>query len=172
MNEMDEQTLIDGLPKFLQPQFKRDKQMRLMSDPEYDPTTLYISQSDISSFTPTMQVYWELKIDNYDKILFFKLGKFYEMFYEDAIICQRVLDLNWMGGDKKYHVGFPEVALDRYVPRLIEAGYKVAVVEQMETPRQMERRHKSDKRMSTLDKKKGVLREICNIITRGTFLDD
>ena len=55
-------------------------------------------------------------MDNYDKILFFKLGKFYEMFYEDAIICQRVLDLNWMGGAKKYHVGFPEVALDKYVP--------------------------------------------------------
>ena len=42
--------------------------------------------------------------------------------------------MNWMGGAKKYHVGFPEVALNKYVPRLIEAGYKVAVVEQMETP--------------------------------------
>lgn len=58
-----------------------------MADPNYDPTTLYISESDLNAFTPVMKVYWKMKVDNYDKILFFKLGKFYEMFFEDAIIC-------------------------------------------------------------------------------------
>lgn len=87
MNEMGEEELISGLPIFLQPQYKKDKYGRKITDPNYDPTTLYISESDLKDFTPVMQVYWTMKIDNYDKILFFKLGKFYEMFFEDAIIC-------------------------------------------------------------------------------------
>ncbi len=44
--------------------------------------------------------------------MLFKLGKFYEIFYDDAIICHRLLDLNWMG--KKMHVGFPEKAINKY----------------------------------------------------------
>lgn len=51
------------------------------------------------------------------------------MFFTDAIICQRVLDLNWMGANKKLHVGFPEKALDKYLKILVSHGYKVAVVE-------------------------------------------
>lgn len=64
-----------------------------------------------------------------DKIFLFKLGKFYEMFYMDAIIGQKELDLNWMGGAKKLHVGFPEKALDKYLSVLVNLGYKVAVIE-------------------------------------------
>lgn len=92
-----------------------------------------------------MKQYWDIKSNNYDKVLLFKLGKFYEMFYEDAIVGHQVLDLNWMGGAKKYHVGFPEKALDKYVPILVNHGYKVAVVEQTETPRQLEKRLKLSK---------------------------
>ena len=76
-----------------------------------------------------MLQYWEIKKSNMDKIFFFKLGKFYEIFYQDAIICQRILDLNWMGGAKKLHVGFPEKALDKYLSILVNNGYKVAVIE-------------------------------------------
>lgn len=61
-----------------------------------------------------MKQYWDIKKDNYDKILFFKIGKFYEIFYDDAIICHRLLDLAWMSG-KKPLVGFMERALDKYV---------------------------------------------------------
>ena len=55
-----------------------------------------------------------------------------------------MLDLNWMGSPKKLHVGFPEKALDKYVATLVDQGYKVAVVEQTETPRQMELRLKRE----------------------------
>jgi DNA mismatch repair protein MSH6 len=75
-----------------------------------------------------------------EKILFFKLGKFYEIFFIDAIICQRILDLNWMGGAKKLHIGFPEKVLDKYLSIMVNHGYKVAVIEQTETPRMMEQR--------------------------------
>ena len=54
----------------------------------------------IQKQTPAMTQFWKMKSENYDKVLLFKLGKFYELFFEDAIIGQRVLDLNWMGGSK------------------------------------------------------------------------
>ena len=62
-----------------------------------------------------MTQFWELKQDNFEKVFFFKLGKFYEIFYNDAILCHRLLDLNWMGTQNKLHVGFPEQALDKYL---------------------------------------------------------
>jgi len=54
-------------------------------------------------------------------------GKFYELFYEDALIAHKELDLNWMG--KKMHNGFPEKALDKMATKLVQRGYKVAVAE-------------------------------------------
>lgn len=73
-----------------------------------------------------MKQYWKIKSDNFDKVIFFKLGKFYELFYEDALIGNQLLDLKWMG--TKMHVGFPERSLDRYTQELVKHGYKVVVV--------------------------------------------
>ena len=86
----------------------KDKNKNLPDSPDYDPTTLYIPDLAWKKFTPAFQQFWTLKVDNFDKIFFFKLGKFYEIFYQDAIICQKLLDLNWMGNGKKLHIGFPE----------------------------------------------------------------
>ncbi len=65
----------------------------------------------------------------FDKICFFKLGKFYEIFLNDAIICHKVLDLAWMHEVKRLHVGFPEKLLDGYIDKLVSLGYKIVVVE-------------------------------------------
>ena len=81
---------------------------------------------------PVMQQYWHFKSLHYDKIVCFKLGKFYEIFYEDAILCHKYLDLNWMGSIKKLHVGFPEVSLAKYAKVLVDLGFKICVVEQIE----------------------------------------
>mmetsp|Transcript_43144 Transcript_43144/g.41486 ORF Transcript_43144/g.41486 Transcript_43144/m.41486 type:complete len:198 (-) Transcript_43144:1044-1637(-) len=91
------------------------------------------------------------------------------MFYNDAIIGQNLLDLNWMGGDKKLHVGFPEKALDKYLSKMVQAGYKVAVIEQTETPKQLEVRNKKEKSQNQGDK--CVRREISQMVTKGTFKD-
>ena len=85
--------------------------------------------------TAAITQHWNIKSKNYDKVLLFKLGKFYELFFDDAIIGRRVLGVNWMGGAKRYHVGFSEKALDNYVSALVNHGYKVAVIEQFETPK-------------------------------------
>jgi len=65
----------------------------------------------------------------FDKICLIKLGKFYEIFFGDAIICHKALDLAWMHEVKRLHVGFPEKLLDGYIDKLVGLGYKVVVVE-------------------------------------------
>lgn len=72
-----------------------------------------------------------------------------------------------MGGAKKLHVGFPEKALDKYLSILVKHGYKVAVVEQTETPKMMEKRIKNTKGHAD----KCVERKVTEIVTKGTFTD-
>lgn len=76
-----------------------------------------------------------------------------------------------MGGAKKLHVGFPEKALDKYLKILTDNGFKVAVVEQTETPKMLKEREISQRGMPTTKADKVVKREICNIVTKGTFKD-
>lgn len=63
--------------------------------PDYDPTTLYIPQQEFNKLTNTKKQYWSIKAKHFDKIIFFKLGKFYEVFYEDSIVCAKILDLTF-----------------------------------------------------------------------------
>jgi DNA mismatch repair protein MSH6 len=140
-----------------------------MDHPEYDATTLFIPQDFIKKATPAMQQYWNFKTDNFDKVLFFKLGKFYELFYDDAIVGNKVLDLNWMGNDPgRLHVGFPEKVLEEKAYQLIQSGFKVAVIEQVETPQEMEVRLKEQTKSTKADK--CIKRELCNVFTKGTFI--
>lgn len=79
-----------------------------------------------------------------------------------------------MGGAKKLHIGFPEKALDKYLPILTDNGFKVAVIEQTETPRMLEERLKKAKannsyKVTKNDKVCG--RAICNMVTKGTYKD-
>ena len=77
----------DALPEFLKPDNIADKNGKAPDDPDYDNTTLYIPPGAWKNFTPAMTQYWQLKVDNFEKIFFFKLGKFYEIFFSDAILC-------------------------------------------------------------------------------------
>ena len=77
--------------------------------------------------TPAKRQYWICKSKNFDKIVLFKLGKFYELFEEDAVTGVKYLNLNFMGNKKR--AGFPEQVLDKYVKMLIDFGFKVAIVE-------------------------------------------
>ncbi len=158
----------NGLPDFLKPENIKDKQGNKPDDPNYDPTTLYVPNEYIKKQTPAMRQFWNFKKDNFDKVLLFKLGKFYELFFDDAIIGNQILELNWMGNDpKKLHVGFPEKILEEKSRILINEGYKVAVVEQTETPEQLKERVKKDN-----SKDACVSRELCNVFTKGTYLKD
>ena len=121
--------ITDALPPFLKQDNIKDANGIRPWEDNYDETSLHIPPTCWKEFTPAMKQYWEIKQFNLEKILFFKLGKFYEIFYMDAIICQKTLDLNWMGGAKKLHIGFPEKALEKYLSKMVNLGYKVAVIE-------------------------------------------
>ena len=162
LDEFDDKTPAWALKPLCQ-----DKRNRYCNDPDYDPTTLHIPPEEKKKMTPTMKQFWEIKSENFDKVIFFKLGKFYELFYEDAYIGNKYLDLNWMG--RKMHVGFPEKALERYANSLVESGFKVAVIEQVETPKQMEERLRISRSSGKKDDKT-IQRELVEIFTKGTYV--
>ena len=111
--------------------------------------------------TPMMKQYQKIKEQYPDAILFFRLGDFYEMFGPDALLASRELDITLTGRDagKKDRVpmcGVPYHAVDNYLAKLIKKGYKVAICEQMEDPKQC----------------KGIVkREVIRVVTPGTAID-
>ena len=112
-------------------------------------------------YTPMMQHYIQMKEENPDAILFYRLGDFYEMFFEDAKLVSQELDLVLTGRsagveEKVPMCGIPYHAANSYISRLIKKGYKVAICEQLEDPSQA----------------KGLVdRGIIKIITPGTYMD-
>lgn len=146
---------------FLNKENIRDKRQRPKSDVNYDESTLWISPSDLKKMklTPAMKIWWNFKIDNFDTVLFFKVGKFYELYHMDSDIAVKELNLLHMKG-KTSHCGFPETSFSKFANRLINLGYKVARIEQVETPAQMRER---------TGKSSGcVKRALCRVLTPGT----
>ena len=111
--------------------------------------------------TPAMKQYQNIKGDYPDSILFFRIGDFYEMFFDDAITASKALNITLTSRDKNKEnpvpmCGVPHHAVDIYIGRLIRKGFKVAVCEQMEDPKTV----------------KGVVkREVIRVITPGTVLN-
>ncbi|XP_033727077.1 LOW QUALITY PROTEIN: DNA mismatch repair protein Msh6-like [Pecten maximus] len=151
---------------FLQPHKIKDAKMHDRTDPEYDPKTLHIPESFKKSTTPAMRQWWELKSKYFDSILFFKMGKFYELFHMDAVIGVNELGIIFMKGEQA-HSGFPEIAYNRYAETLIQKGYKVVRIEQTETPDMMNDRLKASSKQTTKFDKV-VKREVCRVTTKGT----
>ncbi|XP_021924020.1 DNA mismatch repair protein Msh6 isoform X2 [Zootermopsis nevadensis] len=150
---------------FLKPNKIRDAKRRTPADPDYDPKTLFVPEEFKRNLTPALRQWWEMKSQHFDCILFFKLGKFYELYHMDAVTGVNELGLQYMKGDNA-HSGFPEIAYGRFSSSLIEKGYKVARVEQTETPDMMGERCKGMAKVSKFDKV--VKREICQITAKGT----
>jgi DNA mismatch repair protein MutS len=115
----------------------------------------------IEKLTPAMKQFHKFKQMHPDCILFFRMGDFYETFYEDAKICSKVLGLTLTsrskGTDPIPLAGVPYHAVDGYVKKMLQAGYRVAVCEQVEDPKTA----------------KGVVkRDVVRIVTPGTLTDD
>lgn len=138
-----------------------------MAENLYD-YTKYASSADMAEddgfmrqLSPMMQHYLRTKHENPDCLLFYRLGDFYEMFFDDAVTVSRELELTLTGKscglpERAPMCGVPFHAVDGYLTRLVENGHKVAVCEQMEDPRTA----------------KGIVRrEVVRIVTPGTNLD-
>ena len=98
------------------------------------------SEVDRSKLSPMMVQYMNIKDKYNDTIIFFRLGDFYEMFFEDAILCSRELELALTGknaglDERVPMCGIPYHAYNTYLDKLIEKGYKVAICEQLSDPK-------------------------------------
>uniref|UniRef100_A0A8D0LCA5 DNA mismatch repair protein n=1 Tax=Sphenodon punctatus TaxID=8508 RepID=A0A8D0LCA5_SPHPU len=151
--------------EWLQDNKRRDARRRRREDPNYDPTTLHVPEDYLDKCTPGMRKWWELKSQNFDCVIFYKVGKFYELYHMDAVTGVSELGLVFMKGTWA-HSGFPEIAFGRFSDVLVQKGHKVVRVEQTETPEMMEARCKSTNHPTKYDRV--VRREVCRIITKGT----
>ncbi|EME30065.1 DNA mismatch repair protein MutS isoform 1 [Galdieria sulphuraria] len=150
----------------------RDEQHRLPTDVDYDPSTLYIPPEAFRQLSPFQKQFWELKRKHYDIVLFFKKGKFYELYDCDADIGHSVLGLNYTAGGRVEMrcVGVPETSFARYASKLVDNGYKVGRVEQVETTTAAAQRRRSS---DSVDSKIAVCqRSLVRIMTKGSLTVD
>ncbi|KAI1725645.1 mutS domain V domain-containing protein [Ditylenchus destructor] len=150
---------------FLKPEKIRDANFRRPDDPDYNPRTLFVPEEFLKKQTPAQKQWWDIKSKNYDTVLFFKVGKFYELYHWDAVTAVENLNLAMMKAkeDQAAHCGFPEMGYGRFADQLLNRGYKVARVEQTETNEQMKNRVSLSN-----SKEKAMRREVCNISTAAT----
>src|SRR5437588_5142740 len=115
-----------------------------------------------ASVTPAMRQYFDAKQQHRDAILLFRMGDFYEMFYEDALVAARALELTLTSRSKDANgggipmCGVPFHAVDGYITRLVKKGFRVAICDQVEDPRQA---------------KVLVKREVVRVVSPGTLTD-
>jgi DNA mismatch repair protein MutS len=121
-----------------------------------------MSASKSKSETPLMQQYYRIKSKHSDAILLFRVGDFYETFGEDAVVASKVLGIvltkrhNGAASEMEL-AGFPYHSLETYLPKLVKAGYRVAICDQLEKPSK---------------EKKIVKRGVTELVTPGVALND
>ncbi|XP_063832736.1 probable DNA mismatch repair protein Msh6 [Ostrinia nubilalis] len=150
--------------EWLKPEKIRDAKKRRPDHPDYDPSTLFVPPDFMNEQTPAHRQWWEMKSSHFDCVLFFKVGKFYELYHMDAAVGVNELGFSYMKGAFA-HSGFPESAYSRMASTLVSKGFKVARVEQTETPDMMQDRCKKMGHSTKWDKV--VRREICQVAVRG-----
>ncbi|PVU87242.1 hypothetical protein BB561_006417 [Smittium simulii] len=155
-------------------------------DSGYDKRTLYIPKSAWEKFTPFELQYWKIKTKHWDTVVFFKKGKFYELFEKDADIGHQFFDLKLTDRVNMRMVGVPESSFEHWASQFVAKGYKVAKVEQMESSlaKTMRERDGTDlsvgsnrnaaSKNSTKESEKTdkvVRRELTCVLTAGTLVD-
>ncbi|KAL9544155.1 hypothetical protein MBANPS3_007766 [Mucor bainieri] len=150
-------------------QDQKDLDGNPIDSPDYNPRTLYVPRSAWDKFTPFEKQYWEVKHKHWDTIVFFKKGKFYELYEKDADIGHRFFDLKMTDRVNMRMVGVPETSFDYWTAQFIAKGYKVAKVDQMETAIGKSMREKGGAKASKADKV--IRRELTSVLTAGTLVD-
>lgn len=102
----------------------KDHKGRTRDDPNCNIKQIHVPRYALQQMTPAQRQYWDFKKDAADGILFFKVGKFYEIYCEDALIGHKLLGMNLMKGEEP-HVGFPEKSLRKFVDMFTSHGYNV-----------------------------------------------
>ncbi|XP_015571810.2 DNA mismatch repair protein MSH7 isoform X1 [Ricinus communis] len=157
--------ISDSTSKFewLDPLRIRDINGRRPSDPLYDKKTLYIPPDALRIMSASQKQYWSVKSQYMDVVLFFKVGKFYELYELDAEIGHKELDwkITLSGVGKCRQVGISESGIDDAVEKLVARGYKVGRIEQLETSVQAKARGANSV----------IQRKLVQVITPSTATD-
>lgn len=145
----------------------KDAEKHSPDHPDYDSRTLYIPSSAWAKFTAFEKQYWEIKAKMWDTVVFFKKGKFYELYENDAMIANSQFDLKIAGGGRANMrlAGVPEMSFEYWAKEFISHGYKVAKVDQKESMLAKEMRGGGCK------EEKIIKRELTGILTGGTLTD-
>lgn len=155
----------------------RDADRNPPDHPDYDPRTVFIPPLAWTNFSAFEKQYWEIKQKFWDTIVFFKKGKFYEVYENDATVAHQLFDLKLTDRVNMRMAGVPEASLDYWASRFVGEGYKIARVDQMENALAKEMRERDEKTLSAKEKKqkekeeKVIRRELTAVLTRGTLVD-
>ncbi|KAK2736239.1 DNA mismatch repair protein msh6 [Myotisia sp. PD_48] len=137
--------------------------------PDYDPRTLYIPPIAWSKFSAFEKQYWEIKQKFWDTVVFFKKGKFYELYENDATIGHQLFDLKLTDRVNMRMVGVPEMSLDHWANQFVAKGFKIARVDQSESALGKEMRERGNGKPQKEDKI--IKRELKCVLTAGTLVD-
>ncbi|KAG0331996.1 DNA mismatch repair protein msh6 [Podila humilis] len=147
----------------------KDADKNPVGSPDYDPRTLYIPQSAWKEFSDFESQFWKIKGQHFDSVVFFKKGKFYELYENDADIGHQQFDLKLTDRTNMRMVGVPESSFEHWAAQFIAKGYKVARVDQMETALGKHMRERGKDKPKTASKV--IQRELHSILTAGTLTD-
>ena len=140
-------------------------------EPEYDPRTLYVPPGAWEKMSAFEKQYWEIKQKYWDTIVFFKKGKFYELYENDATVGHQLFDLKLTDRVNMRMVGVPEASLHTWANQFVAKGYKIARVDQMESALGKEMRERDNRQPSKPVKEKVITRQLASVLTSGTLVD-
>lgn len=154
----------------------QDMDRNPIGSPDYDPRTIYVPPAAWTKFSPFEKQYWEIKQKFWDTIVFFKKGKFYELYENDATIGHQLFDLKLTDRVNMRMVGVPEMSLDHWANQFVAKGFKIARVDQCESALGKEMREAEHKqgakkggKASKVDKI--IKRELACVLTGGTLVE-
>lgn len=161
--------------RWLLPENIRDNQHRRPDDPNYDPTTLYIPESEFNQMTPFEKQYWRVKRKNWDSIVFFKKGKFYELYERDADFGVTELHLKLSDRVNMRMVGVPEDSFAYWASLVLGLGQRVVKADQLETLASCEKRKRdiNERKDAQIDREDKIIRRgVTAIYTAGTLVEE
>ncbi|GMN50500.1 hypothetical protein TIFTF001_019655 [Ficus carica] len=149
--------------EWLDPSRIRDANGRNRDNPLFDNTTLYIPPDALNKMSASQKQYWNVKCQYMDVVLFFKVGKFYELYELDAEIGHKELDwkITLSGVGKCRQVGVSESGIDDAIQKLVARGYKVGRIEQLETSGELKAR----------GSKSVISRKLVQVVSPSTAMD-
>lgn len=149
----------------------RDADEIPIGHPNYDPRTLFIPQYAWNKFTAFEHQYWSIKQKLWDTVVFFKKGKFYELYENDATIGHQLFNLKLTDRVNMRMVGVPEASLDHWANQFVAKGFKIARVDQCESALAKEMRESEGGKKTSKPTDKIIKRELACILTGGTLVE-